>query len=52
MMAVISTGATSTSACNVTYAMTLPIVSVRPFVSLAVTVSGEPSRKRKQECSD
>ena len=32
--------------------MSYPIVLARPFISSMMSVSGEPSKKRKQECSD
>ena len=45
----ISTVASSTSLCTVTYAMSSQVVLVRPFISPTVSVSGELSRKRSQE---
>ena len=48
--AVVFTVASSTSACAVTYATSLPIVSARAYASPAVTVSGESRRKCVATC--
>ena len=34
------------------YATSSAVISAKPFVSLAVSLSGELSRKKKEECSD
>ena len=50
--AVVTTTASSTSVCHVTYAMSSSIVLERLFVLPAVSISGELSWKRKWEGSD